>query len=69
MNPLKSKWVTFTRTICPKTGIHYLDALDEHGRHWAAQMHYGPERWLTFIPDENWAPRTMSQPLETFTQP
>ncbi len=34
----KIKFVSVTRTIDPKSGIHYLDAVDSSGFHWMAQM-------------------------------
>ena len=34
----KVKFVSVTRTIDPKTRIHYLDAVDSCGFHWMAQM-------------------------------
>jgi hypothetical protein len=34
------KFVSITRTIDPKTNIHYLDAIDENGHHWMAQMEH-----------------------------
>ena len=34
----KVKFIQITRTICPKTGIHYLDAISDDGMHWMAQM-------------------------------
>ena len=34
----KVKFVTVTRTICPKTGIHYLDGISEDGKHYVAEM-------------------------------
>ncbi len=42
------KFKTITRTICPKTGIHYLDAVDEDGQHWTAQMTHQEEPWLCY---------------------
>jgi hypothetical protein len=44
----KAKFVYVTRTICPKTGIHYMDAIDENGIHWMAQMEIGVEKWITY---------------------
>jgi hypothetical protein len=32
----------------PKTRIHYLDAIDEYGNHWMAQMEHDTEKWLCF---------------------
>jgi len=44
----KVKFVTVTRTIDPKTRIHYLDAIDENGQHWMAEMSHQVENWLVF---------------------
>jgi hypothetical protein len=44
----KVKFVQVTRTICPKTGIHHLDAVDENGVHWMAEMETGIEPWITY---------------------
>jgi len=44
----KVKFVTITRTICPRTQIHYLDAISEDGEHYIAEMKSGIERWLVF---------------------
>jgi hypothetical protein len=44
----KVKFVYVTRTIDPKTRIHYLDAVDEYGNHWMAQMEHKTEPWLCF---------------------
>jgi hypothetical protein len=43
------KFVSVTRTIDPKTRIHYLDAIDEDGVHWMAQMDHKTEPHLCFI--------------------
>jgi hypothetical protein len=42
------KFVYVTRTIDPKTRIHYLDAVDENGMHWSAQMETNVEPWITY---------------------
>ena len=42
------KFVSVTRTIDPKTRIHYLDAIDENGQHWMAEMSHQVEQWLVF---------------------
>ena len=42
------KFVSITRTIGPKSGIHYLDAIDENGIHWMAEMSHGVEPWLCY---------------------
>jgi hypothetical protein len=44
----KVKFVTVTRTIDPKTRIHYLDAIDAQGQHWMAQMTHQEEPWLCY---------------------
>lgn len=46
------KFVHITRTIDPKTRIHYLDAIDEQGQHWMAEMSHKEENWLVFT--ETW---------------
>lgn len=48
----KVKFVYVTRTIDPKTRIHYLDAIDENGQHWMAEMSHKEEPWLCFT--DNW---------------
>jgi len=48
----KVKFVSITRTIDPKTRIHYLDAIDENGIHWMAQMTHKEEPWLCY--SETW---------------
>jgi hypothetical protein len=42
------KFTHITRTIDPKTHIHYLDAVDENGYHWMAQMEHMSEPHLCF---------------------
>jgi hypothetical protein len=42
------KFVSVTRVIDPKTRIHYLDAIDENGIHWMAQMDHKTEPHLCF---------------------
>ncbi len=42
------KFKSITRVIDPKTRIHYLDAIDEDGQHWTAQMQTGVEPWITY---------------------
>jgi len=44
----KVKFEQVTRVICPKTGIHYLDGVDEYGNHWMAQMEHKTEQWLCY---------------------
>jgi hypothetical protein len=46
MTPVK--FVSVTRTIDPKTHIHYLDAICTEGFHWMAQMEHDTENWLCF---------------------
>lgn len=42
------KFVSVTRTICPKTRLHYLDAIDEYGVHWMAEMSHQIEPHLCY---------------------
>ena len=47
----KIKFVSVTRVIDPKSGIHYLDAVDTGGHHWMAQMVHNinsDEPWLLY---------------------
>jgi len=44
----KVKFVTVTRTIDITKGIHYLDAIDENGYHWSAEMDNKQEKWLVY---------------------
>jgi hypothetical protein len=44
----KVKFTQITRTICPKTQIHYLDAISETGEHYVAEMSPHEEKWLLF---------------------
>jgi len=39
-----------------KDGVHHLDALDEHGRHWYATMQQKEEPWLTYT--QQWILKT-----------
>ena len=55
------KFAQVSRVICPKTGVHYLDAIDENGIHWVAQQEIGVERWITY--KEVWK-RDPQQPLD-----
>ena len=57
----KVKFVSITRAIDPKTRIHYLDAIDENGYHWTAQMETGVEKWITW--KEMWN-KNNQQPLD-----
>ena len=42
------KFTQVSRVICPKTSIHYLDAIDENGIHWTGQQETGVEKWITY---------------------
>ena len=44
----KVKFVQVTRTIDPRTRIHYLDAVDDEGRHWTAEMSHQIENHNCF---------------------
>jgi hypothetical protein len=57
----KIKFTQVSRVICPKTGVHYLDAIDENGIHWVAQQEIGVERWITY--KEVWK-KDPQQPLD-----
>ena len=57
----KLKFAQVSRVICPKTGVHYLDAIDENGIHWVAQQEIGVERWITY--KEVWK-KDPQQPLD-----
>lgn len=48
----KVKFASITRTIDPRTRLRYLDAIDEDGQHWTAEMSHKEEPWLIFT--ENW---------------
>ncbi len=57
----KVKFEQVTRVICPKTGIHYLDAISKNGEHYTAQMETGKEPWITW--KEMWK-KDRAQPLD-----
>ena len=42
------KFTQVSRVIDPKTRIHYLDAIDEYGMHWMAQMDHKTEPHLCY---------------------
>ena len=42
------KFTHITRTIDPKSRIHYLDAIDINGNHWMAEMSPHEETWLVY---------------------
>jgi hypothetical protein len=44
----KVKFTTITRTIDPKTRMHYLDAIDTNGIHWTAEMSPHEESWMCY---------------------
>ena len=44
----KVVFISITRTIDPKNRIHYLDAIDEDGQHWYAEMTHQEEPWLIY---------------------
>ena len=55
------KFTHITRTICPTTKIHYLDAISEDGIHYSAEMSPGIEKWLVFT--KQWS-ANRQQPLD-----
>ena len=57
----KVKFVTITRTIDDRKGIHYLDAVDVNGNHWTAEMDSKQEKWLVYI--KGWK-KDSQQPLD-----
>jgi hypothetical protein len=44
----KVKFIQINRTICPKTGVHYLDAISDDGELWFAEMRTGVEKWIIY---------------------
>ena len=61
MNVEKVKFVSVTRVIDDRKGIHYLDAVDVHGHHWFAEMDNKQEKWLVY--SKLWH-RDPQQPLD-----
>jgi hypothetical protein len=55
------KFTYITRTICPVSGVHYLDAISDKGEHYTAQMETGVEKWITW--KEMWK-KNNQQPLD-----
>jgi hypothetical protein len=58
----KIKFTQVSRVICPKTGVHYLDAVDTEGLHWMAEMEHEKEQWLCY--DRVWY-KDPQQPYDT----
>ena len=42
------RFTQVSRVICPKSGIHFLDAISEDGNHWMAQQETTVEPWITY---------------------
>jgi hypothetical protein len=42
------KFTQITRVICPRTGTHFLDAVDTDGQHWSCEMATGIEKWIVY---------------------
>ena len=55
------KFTQVSRVICPKSGIHYLDGVDEYGNHWMAEMQHNTELHLCY--DRVWY-QDPQQPVE-----
>lgn len=55
------KFTYITRTICPTTKIHFLDAIDTQGIHWSAEMSPHIESWLVW--SKQWS-ADRQQPLD-----
>lgn len=56
---IEAKFVYITRTIDPKTRVHYLDAIDDQGRHWMAEMSHKEEPWLCYTKTWKLAPQRL----------
>lgn len=56
------KFVHISRVIDPETRIHYLDAIDEEGRHWTAEMSHKEEAWICYT--KSW--KLASQKMVTY---
>ena len=57
----KVKFTQVSRVICPKTNIHYLDAISEDGIHYTAEQQVGIEKWIVFT--QMWK-KDPQQPIE-----
>ena len=57
----KVKFTQVSRVICPKSGVHYLDAISQNGVHYTAEMTPGIERWLVYT--KQWC-ADRQQPLD-----
>jgi hypothetical protein len=44
----KVKFVSVTRVIDQKSGVHFLDAVDSEGFHWMAEMRTDVEQWIIY---------------------
>ena len=53
------KFTHITRVIGPKSGIHYLDAIDENGQHWTAEMSHRVEPWMVYTKTWKLAPQKL----------
>ena len=53
----QAKFVHITRVIDPKTRIHYIDAIDDQGRHWIAEMSHQQEQWIVYTKTWKLAPK------------
>ena len=68
----KVKFTYINRIICPKTGIHFLDAVDEDGQLWSAEMRTDVERWIIY--SSPWKKsgqvpyKTLEKPAQGITQ-
>ena len=45
----KVKFTQISRTICPKTQLHYLDAISDEGEFYTAVMSPHEEKWLVYV--------------------
>ena len=44
----KVKFTQISRTICPFTGKHFLDAITDDGEHYVAEMRTDTEKWICY---------------------
>jgi hypothetical protein len=57
----KIKFTQVSRVICPKSGVHFLDAISQNGVHYTAEMSPNIEKWLVFT--KPWS-ANRQQPLD-----
>ncbi len=60
------KFISVARAIDKYNGKHYLDAIDENGTHWSAEMDATQEKWLVYT--KAWT-KDPQQPYDTPNAP